>query len=184
MKSKCIPIAVVLAVLIGGAFFTLKGERYEVVITQGQIDAGLASRFPVSKQYISIYSLTYSNPEVTLLDTADRVQVGLDVTLNMRVNDEPKPLSGGATLTSGIRYEPEAQVFYLDDVVFDRFEVAGLPDKWLKVVTEFAAEVAEDFVESQPVYRLQAKDAKTAAAKMLLRGFEVREQAVHVTLGI
>lgn len=184
MKSKCILIAVIFAVLLGGAYFVLKGKRYEVVITQEQIDAGLTSRFPASKRYLSLFSITYSNPKVILLEQADRVQVGMDVTLNIRVNDDPKPLGGGATLTSGIRYDSEAQVFYLDDVVFDRLEVAGVPDKWLQLVTEFAAEVAEDFVESQPVYRLQAKDAKTAAAKMLLKGFEVREQAVHVTLGI
>ncbi|CAA6676735.1 MULTISPECIES: DUF1439 domain-containing protein [unclassified Lentimonas] len=184
MKSKWIVAVLLVSVIFGAGFLYFQGKRYEVVITQSQIDQGLASRFPVSKQYLRIFSITYSNPTVELLEVADRVQVGMDVTLNLRINNEPKELGGGATVTSGIRYEPEAQVFYLDDVVFDRLEVQGLPQKWLKPVTEFASKVAEDFIESQPIYRLEAKDAKTAAAKMLLKGFEVRAQAVHVTLGI
>ena len=184
MKGKWTVVILLVSVVIGAAFLYFKGKRYEVVITQDQIDQGLASRFPVSKQTLRIFSITYSNPIVELLEGADRVQVGMDVTLNVRINHEPKELSGGATVTSGIRYEPEAQVFYLDDIVLDRLEVQGLPQKWLKPVTEFASKVAEDFIESQPIYRLEAKDAKAAAAMMLLKGFEVREQAVHVTLGI
>ena len=133
---------------------------------------------------LRIFSITYSNPRVELLEEADRVQVGMDVTLNLRINNEPKELGGGATVTSGIRYEPETQEFYLADAEFSRLEVQGLPDQWLKPVADFAAKVAEDFIETQPVYRLQAKDAKTVAAKMLLKNFEVREQAVHVTLGL
>ena len=184
MKSKCIIIAVVLAVVLGATFFHFKGRRYEVVITQDQIDQALTRRFPDSREYLRVFSITYSNPQVRLLDGADRVEVGMDVTLNIRINNEPNELGGGATVTSGIRYEPEAQEFYLDDVEFYRLEVQGLPQKWLTPVTAFAAKVAGDFIESQPIYRLQAKDAKTAAAKMLLKGFEVRDQAVHVTLGI
>ncbi len=184
MKSKCILIAVVLAVFVGSAFLYFKGRRYEVVITQDQIDQSLANRFPESREYLRILRVTYSNPWVRLLEGADRVEVGMDVTLNIRINNEPTELGGGATVISGIRYEPEAQEFYLDDVVFNRLEVQGLPQKWMNPVANFTSKITKDFIEAQPIYRLQAKDSKTAAAKMLLKGVEVRGQAVHVTLGI
>ena len=184
MKSKWIVIAVILAVILGGALFYFKGKRYEVVITQDQIDQGLASRFPYTKQYFSIFSLTYSNPQVVLLEETDRVEVGLDVTLNLRINNEPKQLGGGATVTTGIRYGLDEQAFYLDDAQFDRLTVQGLPDQWLEPVTEVASRAAQELIKTQPVYRLEAKDAKTAAAKMLLKGFEVREQSISVTLGL
>ncbi len=51
-------------------------------------------------------------------------------------------------------------------------------------VTEVASKAAKEFIETKPVYKLQAKDAKTAAAKLLLKGFEVRDQAIYITLGI
>ena len=184
MKSKCIIIALVLVVILGGGLLYLKGKRYEVVITQEQIDQGLVDRFPYVSQYFSIFSLTYSNPQVVLLEESDRVEVGLDVTLNLRINDEPTQLGGGATVTTGIRYDSVGQTFYLDDSQFDRLAVQGVPDQWLEPVADFASKIAKDYIETQPVYRLEAKDAKTAAAKMLLKGFKVQEQALYVTLGI
>ena len=108
MKSKRIAFAVVLALVLGGVFLYFKGKRFEVMIGQGQIDQVLVSCFPETKQYLQIFSITYSNPEVTLLGEADRVQVGMDVTLNIQANTEPQQISGGATISSGIRYEPES----------------------------------------------------------------------------
>ena len=78
---------------LGGAFLYFKGKRYEVVITQDQIDAGISERFPATKEYLLIFSITYSNPQVTLLEDEDRIQVGLDATLNIRINGEPPTAS-------------------------------------------------------------------------------------------
>ena len=108
----------------------------------------------------------------------------MDATLNLSINEEGKELGGGATVTSKIRYDSETQEFFLDDAEFERLEIQGVPDKWLQQVTKVASELARDHVEKHPVYRLEAKDAKTAAAKLLLKDFEVRDQAIHITLGL
>tara|TARA_R110002094_G_scaffold118840_1_gene114065 strand:- start:283 stop:837 length:555 start_codon:yes stop_codon:yes gene_type:complete len=184
MKKALSIAAIVIAVALVGGFVYFKGKRYEVVIPQAKIDSMLAEKFPATKEYFLIFSLTYTNPQVTLLEEADRVQVGLDVNLNIRLNKELKSLGGGATVTSGLRYDNEAQEFYLDDAVFDRLEIQGVPQKWLEKVTEVASKAAKEFVESSPVYRLEAIDTKTAAVKLLLKDVEVREQAIHVTLGL
>ncbi len=176
MKKTFTILLIALALILGGAFLYFKGMRHEVVITQDQIDTSLSDRFPATKTYLLIFSITYSNPQVTLLEDKDRVQVGLDATLQI--------LGGGATITSGIRYNSETQEFYLDDAEFARLEIQGIPDKWLNQVTEVASKAAREFIETKPIYKLEAKDAKTAAAKLLLKGFEVRDQAIYVTLGI
>lgn len=184
MKKTLTIAAIIIAVALAGAFIYVKGKRYEIVIPQAKIDSSLSETFPATKKYLIIFDITYSNPQVTFLEDEDRVQVGLDATLNIRLNDEPKKLGGGATVTSGIRYDSDTQEFFLDDAVFDRLEIQGIPEKWLKKVTEVASEAAKKFVQTKPVYRLEAKDAKTAAAKLLLKDFEVREQAIYVTLGL
>lgn len=184
MKKTLTILLVVTAIVAAGTFLYFKGKRYEVVITQEKIDSALSERFPKTKKYLLIFSITYSNPQVTLLETDDRVQVGLDATVNIRLDDETKDLGGGATITSAIRYDSEKQEFFLDDAEFSRLEIEGMPDKWLDQVTVFAAKAAKEFIETQPIYKLKAKDAKTSAAKLLLKGFEVRDQAIHVTLGI
>ncbi len=184
MKRTLTIATSVIVFALAGAFIYFKGKRYQVVIPQAKIDSTLSEMFPTTKKYLGIFSITYSNPRVTLLEVEDRVRVGLDATLNIRLNDEPKELGGGATVTAGIRYDSGSQEFFLDDAVFDRLEIQGVPDKWLGKVTEVASGLAKEYLQSKPVYRLEAKDAKTAAAKLLLKDVEVRGQAIHVTLGL
>ena len=184
MKKALTIAAIVLVLAFAGAFIYLKGKRYEIVIPQEKIDASLAKRFPASKSYLLIFTITYSNPQVTLLPGENRVQVGLDATLDLRLTDESKNLGGGATVTAGVRYDNENQEFYLDKAHFDRLEIQGVPEELLEKVTEYASKTAREFIETKPIYRLEAKDAKTTAVKMLLKDFEVREQAIYVTLGI
>ena len=184
MKKALAILLIVLALVVCGTYFYFKGKRYEVVITQEQIDTGLSERFPASKKFLLIFTVTYSNPQVTLLENENRVEVGLDAKIDFRLNDELKELGGGATVTSGIRYDNETQEFFLVDTEVSRFEVQGIPKKWLIQVTEIASRVAQQFIESKPIYQLEGKDAKTHAAKLLLKEVEVRDQEVHVTLGL
>ena len=184
MKKSIIASLVVLALLLLGTFLYFKGKRYEVIISQEQIDKTLAETFPATKHYLIVFSITYSNPQVALLADDDRIQVGMDATLNIRLNGESKNLGGGCTITSGIRYDSETQEFFLDDAQFDRLEIQGIPDAYLDQITQFASESAKEFVESKPIYKLEAKDDKTMAAKMLLKGFDVKDQSVYITLGI
>lgn len=65
---------------------------------------------------------------MTLLEEVDRVRVGLDATLNIRLKDEPMNLGGGVAVTAGIRYESESQHFDLDDAEFERLEIQGIPE--------------------------------------------------------
>jgi hypothetical protein len=184
MKKTIIILLIFMALGAAGVIAYFKGKRYEVVITQDKIDSSLAERFPVTKRYLLIFSITYSNPQVTLLEDEDRVQIGLDATLNIRIDGQSKDLGGTVLMTSGVRYDSERQEFYLDDADLTKLEIAGIPDKWLAQVTDFSSKAAKEYIETKPVYRLRAKDAKTVAAKMLLKEFEVRAQAIYVTLGI
>jgi hypothetical protein len=155
-----------------------------VIVTQAQIDAAVSERFPVSKKFLMIFEITYSNPQVTLLEDSNKIQVGLDAVLDIRIDGEPKKLGGGCTIISGIQYDPDIQAFFLDDAEFERFEIQGAPNAYLDRVTGFASEFAREFVESKPIYRLKAKDARTAATKLLLKDVEVRDQSVRVYLGM
>lgn len=75
MKKKITIILLVLVVLLAGVFVYMKGRRYEVVITQQQIDTSLVQRFPMSKRHLLIFEITCSNPQVTLLEGSDRIQI-------------------------------------------------------------------------------------------------------------
>lgn len=182
-RTVWIVLALVLAGLVAG-FFILKGGRQRVVITQAQIDQALQKRFPQTKPYLLIFDVTYSNPEVTLLPDSQRVRVGLDTELNLKLGVEKKRLGGGATLTAALNYRPETQEFFLTDPKFERLEIQGIPPKYLETVSTVAAKAAREYVERFPIYTLKATDGKTSAAKLLLKGVDVRDREVVVSLGL
>lgn len=183
--NKRLAIALILfASIVLGTVIYFRGKRYEVVIEQTQIDAALAKKFPLAKKYLLIFEITYSNPQVELLEKDDRIRVALDANLDLRIGGERKSLGGSCSITSGMRFDPATQEFFLADARFERLEIQGIPENYLNQVTEFASKAAKEFVETQPIYRLKAKDSKTAAAKLLLKDVDVKNQAVHVTLGL
>ncbi|BDS07912.1 hypothetical protein NT6N_29520 [Oceaniferula spumae] len=184
MKKALITLIILLAIALAGTYAYFKGKRYEVVITQEQIDDTLNEKFPITKSALIIFQLTYSNPQVTLLPDTDRVQVGLDASLVIKINDQPKTLRGGITVTCGLRYDQETQSFYLTDTEFDRFELDGLPDKYEDKITLLASQYARQRLEKYPVYKLRATDTKKAAAKLLLKDVEIQGQEIHITLGL
>lgn len=182
-KPLAIGLLIAVAALLA-AFLYLKDRRYEVVITQEQVDTAVAPRFPAMRRYLAVLTLTCSNPEVRLLEADNRVRVGLDAELSLRLDGEARKLGGRITLTTGLRYDSEAQVFYLDDARVEDLDIAGLPEDWLAKTRELATLLAQKYLLTTPVYKVQARDAKAAVARMLLEDFRIRDQAIHVTLGL
>jgi len=183
LKRAVIIGLVGLLLCIAAAYFVFKGRRYDVIITQAQIDTALKQRFPVTKRYLILFELTYSNPEVTLLTDAQRVRVGLNVELNVRIGSQTKNLSGGATLTGSVNYHQETQEFYLTDVQFDRLNVGGIPPEHLQTVQGFASKAADEYVRRFPIYRLTASNTKMTAAKLLLKDVRIHDQQIVATMG-
>ena len=184
MKNRLIVLTVAVLAFLGGGFVFLKDKTLEIDIPQDKIDAALSEKFPVKKEYLLLFNIEYKNPQVTLLEEDDKVRVGLDAMLQIRLPGESKELVGGATLTCGLRYEPETKEFYLDEAKFDRLEIEGIPEKYLDKVSEVASIAATEFVERWPVYRLEGEDLKMSTAKLLLQGLEVENKTLIVTLGL
>ncbi len=184
MKKALSIVAIVIVVVLVGAFIFLKGKRFDIVIPQATIDSALAENFPASKDYRRVFSLEFSNPQVTLIEATDRIQVGMDVSLKLRQKEGPGKLGGGATVSAGLRYDEQTHAFFLDETVIDRMEIPGVPDDLQDRVAQVGSQAINQLLEERPVYQLEATNIKTAAAKMLLKGFEVRDQAIHVTIGI
>ena len=173
-----------LALLLGfaGLFWYFHGKRYDVVITQNQIDDALRTKFPVTKRHLLIFQVTYSNPRVTLLQQSNRIEVGLDADLNIELNE--RPLGGTAIVTAGMSYRNETHQFFLSEPVITKLEIRGVPQKHLDKVTRFASDAAREYLQEFPVHTLKAKDVKSATAKLLLKDVQARGKEVHVTLGL
>ena len=207
MKRRVIlAICIIVLAIIGYVSFSPR-LRYDVTITQSQIDAALRKHFPVSKNYYRIFRVTYSNPRVTLLPNTSRIEVGLDVELEIDLLVKSMKLGSGAIATSGIIYRNDTHQFFLSDPRIDKLTFQWVPQvgvdavgdlarksadklnsygistEQITRVTESATALAIERLQQYPVYTLHAKDAKSAAAMTMVKDVEVRGNELHVTLG-
>jgi len=184
MKRYIIFAASALVLVLAGMLLYFHGRRYDVIITQKQIDEALRARFPVSKNHLLIFQVTYSNPRVTLLPESNRIEVGLDADLDIKLRDQPKRLSGTAVVTTGLSYRSEAHQFFLSDPEINKLTLQGIPQEHLDKVTRLASTAVREYLQRFPIYTLKAKDAKTTAVKLLLKDVQVKSNEVHATLGL
>ena len=158
--------------------------RYDYIITQKQIDDALKAKFPVTKNHLLLFRVTFSNPHVALLPDSNRIEIGLDAELNIKLPSESKKLSGTIVVSSGIGYKNDSKQFVLSSPVIDKLEIQGIPQQHIDKVTEFASNAAREYLQEFPIYTLTDKDAKTSLAKILLKDVQVKSSEIHVTIGL
>jgi Protein of unknown function (DUF1439) len=173
----------VLAAMLVGGYFYLHGKTWEVRLTQAELRDRIDSHFPLTKSYL-IFALTLQQPRVVLHDGSDRVGLGVDVVLNIRINDQVQALGGSIDIESAIRYEADKGQFFLTDPDIQRLDVQGIPDRYIAKVRELAKlELGQQFARF-PVYTLPLANLKTAAARVILRRVEINSGVLVLTLGI
>lgn len=182
--KKIVITAIVLVLVLGGALLYFRNKQYNVIITQQQIDDALQKKFPVTKTYLLFFGITYSNPHLKLLPESNRIEVGLDAELDIKILNESKKLGGTVLVTSALAYRNETKQFFLYSPQINKLEIQGIPQQYLDKVTDFASNAARKYLQEFPVYTLTANDTKTAAAKLLLKDVQVRSSEIHVTLGL
>ena len=124
------------------------------------------------------------DPRLALIEGSDRVNAGLDVTLNININDEPLPLGGELDVSGGVRYEATDGQFFLTDPVIENLSVQGVPAKYTDRVNSVLTKAIGEYYSDRPIYTLTGSDVKTATTKLLLKDVVVEERVLIVTLGI
>jgi hypothetical protein len=184
MKRAILFVALLLVLLLAGGFLYFRNKQYDVVITQKQIDDALQAKFPVTRTHLLIFRITYSNPHVTLLPESNRIEVGLDAEVDIKLLSESKNLGGTAVVTAGLAYRNETKQFFLSNPEINKLTIQGIPQQYLDKVTDFASNTAREYLQEFPIHTLKARDTKTAAVRLLLKDVQVKGSEIHATLGL
>lgn len=180
-------IIIVLTLLVlgaVGAYFYFEGREYSFRFTEAELQAKLAERLPVRKTYLFVFEVVLDDPRLALVEGSDRVNAGLDVTLNIKINDEPLPLGGELDVSGGVRYDGTEGQFFLTDPVIENLKVQGVPANYTDRVNTILTKAIGDYYSTRPIYTLRSTDVKKATAKLLLKSVVVNERVLIVTLGI
>lgn len=184
-RKLLLALATVLAVVgIGVAYavHVFRGEGFVIVVTEPELQAKAAAAFPISKTYLLVFKITYSDPVVRLDAGSDRVAVGLTATPDIEVDG--RRLSGTALVSGTIRYEPAQAAFFLDGIRVESLDIAGLPERYRDESLKLTTLALSEYYAKHPVHVLSDADMKRRAARLLLRSVDVQSKALVITLGL
>jgi hypothetical protein len=163
------------------AFWAFYGRTFAITIPQAKIQESLDAKFPMSKTYLVVFTLEFSNPLVALEEGADRIRAGVDAEATFKIGGVT--CKGTAVISGKLAYDRETGEFRLKDSKVEKLDIKGIPAQYTGKVDEIATVLAKQYLDKKPVYRLEQTDLKRSLARLLLKEVRVENGALVVTMG-
>ena len=182
--SKTMTISIIVIIVLAvSIYFYFSGREYTIKITEAQLQEKLGEKLPLTKKYFFIFEVTLESPRVSLKDGEDKIHVGLDIILNIKIGKE-KPLGGVIDVSGGVRYEAEKGQFFITDPVVENLKIQGIPEKYTDKVNKVLSKTLAGYCEAHPIYTLKTADMKQAAAKLILKNVYIHNNKLVIKLGV
>lgn len=175
-------LALLLAAGIGSFFLFVWGKQFEYVLERAELQASIEKHFPREKQYLFLFDVTLTEPKVELLAEANRLRVELNV--GVKVKGLDAKFTGLGAVSGSLRYDPEQGEFFLSEPKVERLKLPGIPEKFTARANEVVGTALREWYERFPVYRLKDGKVKHDLARMTLKGMQVRDGKLVLTLGV
>lgn len=175
---------VVVGVAVAGTVAYFKTNRYEIVLTESQIQAALAEHFPVTETYLLVVEATYSEPAVTLSPGSDRIRVRLSANVGLNLPVTAKRVHGSCELLTGIEYRPDTHQLFLSDPQVEKLAIRGVTPEVLETIRLATRKAVTKHLQSFPLYTIKRKDLRSDAGWLLLQEVKVQDGALHLALGL
>jgi hypothetical protein len=183
-RRSVISAILLIAVAAGGAYYYFYSRRYVYRFTEAQLQEALSQRLPFTKTYLLIFQVTLDHPRVNLANGSDRVQAGLDITLNVHMADDRSAIGGSIDASGGIRYDPKVGQLFLTQPKIERLELQGAPEQYTSRASAAISKALDTYCADHAIYTLNTSRAKEVAARLVLKSVTVEEHQLVVTLGI
>lgn len=121
-----------------------------VEISQDQLQAALARRFPMQSRLLEVVDVQASAPRLRMLPESNRMRAGIGLTASSRLLRNA--LQGDIEMSFGLRYEAADASIRLADVRVDRLELQGLPDSLRGQLQRLGPLLAERLLDGAPLH--------------------------------
>jgi len=153
-----------------------------VRITEQELRERIGEKFPVTKDYNFLGSVTYANPRITLRREDNRVELGLDITLG--APEARDSMRGIADMIVSIAYNSEKKALYLAKPQLQQFVINGMPEQNIQLLSALFMPAIEKMLKRKPVYRLESKDGTKKIASRLVKDIRVRDGCLEIVCGV
>jgi hypothetical protein len=184
LKKGALIAVVIFVVLVAGTIFYFAGKEYVFRFSESEIQETLEKNLPLTKTYLFIIEVTLKTPRVQLENGSNRVNAGLDIELNITVDQNSKPLGGSIDVSGGVRYASDTGQFFLTDPNIEQLQIQGLSDEYADKANRALTKALAEYYSEHPIYKLSANDAKQLAVRMVLKNVIVENRELVITLGL
>lgn len=154
----------------------------EFTLSERQILAALAERFPANRRVLEIFDVRLASPKLKLLPSEDRLMLGFDLGVQERMLTS-RTFKGHLMFSSGLRFDTGDSTVRLARVRRENIALEGLPSLLASSVNRWGGLLAEELLEGAVVHKVE-QTAIDQAARLGLRpgALKVTEAGVTVTL--
>ena len=125
-----VALLTIIMIIVGVLYF--RGKEFVIRISESELKNKISEKLPYSKTYLFIIEITLSNPRIDLISGSDIINAGLDVVLNIRVNNEEMNLGGCVDLSGNIKFNSDSGEFFLNDPIVEKLNIQGIPERYLE----------------------------------------------------
>jgi len=172
MKNKIIPLLFLLL------SYPLHSQAYEMRVSESQLQQELDKRMPLAQQR-GIFTLTLSEPVLTLLKNTQRAQIRAQALLVTSIGLQSQ---GMITVNGKIRYEKDNYSFYIDDPEVTELDLEGLAPSLRPQLISIAQNAIAPEIKNKPVYTLSDQEMTQAMARMMLKDVRIEGNEVVLEL--
>ena len=172
----------VICVAISVCLYVYLKEGITIVLTEEEIRAGVAKRFPIEKTHLLILKIVYSDPIIEILESKNRIRIGVTATPKIEIND--KTYSGSALVNGGFKFNPSEGSFYLTGFTVETLKLNESKGLKLDKVSNALSDSLEEIFKKHPVYVLPDSDLKHKIIKMVVKDIKVINKSIIITLGL
>lgn len=167
------------------------GLSFTIEIGREHLQAKVDKQFPRQQEGALGLSLVLRDPKVTLDPESDRVglqlvaavkQPGIKVK-GFQLLEPSEVLTGQATVSGRVRYEPGEGAVYLYDPAVSELKIEKLPEKGLGPVRGMIEDQLRADWAKQPIHTFQARNMQEIAAKLLLKSIAIQNGLLIIEVG-
>ena len=177
-----ISVIILIIGIAAGSYYYFSEKLFVIELTEQELQEKFSQSIPYKKNYLFIVDVFLSNPRLELIEESNRVKVGLDVTLNIIINNDP--FAGSIDVSGGVRYSNTNGSFFLDNPQIEALNISGVPAEYTDQASVHLENALSAYYAERPIYTLNNFESDQVLAKMVLKTVEVNDKKLLLKLGL
>ena len=147
-------------------------------ISQDRLQKKLSEHFPKSKNLLSFYQITVSNPKLFLEPTTNRVKISANTQINSSISET---LYGNITFSSNLILDDKKEYLLLKNPTVDEFNLKNKNELAINnVITPILKLGVSDILDLYPIYKIKPDELTFLGVNLQPVDINVQKNGINI----